>query len=129
MKNKYKIKICKGCDHLNIVPLPKAAIACCPDSNYVDVEFCTTNERKFLDRIREFKLDEDGDLRKLQEPAHLEYYNLIFKSDFPDVNLSRTSGAIKGTNTLGQGWNKMVLTQLYCTKACLFHPCSLAPIP
>jgi hypothetical protein len=50
---------------------------------------CTPNERKFLDEIRtNWKLDEDGDLKKLQEPAHFEYHNFIFKSDFPDVNLS-----------------------------------------
>jgi hypothetical protein len=88
MENKYKIKICKGCGHLSIVPLLKTNIACCPDSNYVDVEFCKPNERKFLDEIKKFELDEDGDLKKLQEPAHFEYHNFIFKSDFPDVNLS-----------------------------------------
>lgn len=30
------IKICKGCGHLNIVPIEAPAMACCPDSNYVE---------------------------------------------------------------------------------------------
>ena len=82
MENKYKIKICKGCDHLSIVPLLKTNIACCPDSNYVDVEFCKPNERKFLDRMKE---------AAVCKGIHIEIGgcgSFIFQDEFPDVHLS-----------------------------------------
>jgi hypothetical protein len=86
MENKYKIKICKGCDHLSIVPLPKTAIACCPDSNYVDVEFCKPNERKFLDEIKEkAKLIRPNVYAIFPEPLKLR--SVIFAKDF-EANLS-----------------------------------------
>ena len=87
MENKYKIKICKGCDHLSIVPLLKTNIACCPDSNYVDVEFCSPNERKFLDEIKSGckSIDEDGDI--IFSPKHSFETTMIFQEHF-DSDLS-----------------------------------------
>jgi hypothetical protein len=86
MENKYKIKICKGCDHLSIVPLLKTNIACCPDSNYVDVEFCSPNERKFLDEIKSRGIMNLGceDLF-ISEPKDY-VWSALRKKDFLDID-------------------------------------------
>ncbi len=40
MGKRYKIKelkVCKGCGHLNVDPIPKEFQACCPDGNYIPI--------------------------------------------------------------------------------------------
>ncbi|MBK5213394.1 MAG: hypothetical protein JJE55_07015 [Flavobacteriaceae bacterium] len=32
------IKVCTGCGHLNIEPIDPPAMACCPDSNYINIQ-------------------------------------------------------------------------------------------
>lgn len=53
MIQKKGLKQCTGCGYLNVEPIVSPALACCPDSNYVDVSTCSSNERKFLDEIKE----------------------------------------------------------------------------
>lgn len=49
------IKICKGCDHIDIVPIEPPALACCPDSNYVELDTPMTR------LISKLELDTSGD--------------------------------------------------------------------
>ena len=83
-----KLMQCTGCKF--ILPDDKStkdwfpnAIACCPDSRYVELNTCTATERAFLDEIQaKFQVCDDGSLGLKSG----DYSSALDQSDF-DIGL------------------------------------------